>query len=296
MNDSDSPRPKNVCNPSSPDRESENAGLHASPTPRTTAESESSLPPELTGPARERWNAKESPGSNLGETSKVAIDAHFAVRAGEFTVNVSLRAQSGITVLFGPSGAGKSLTLATIAGLRRPDSGTITINNRLVADASTGFHMRTQDRNLGVVFQDSLLLPHRNVRDNVALAVRSGSRTERRARAIELLATVGASNLADAAPSRLSGGERQRIALARALAGNPHALLLDEPFSALDYATRQILRTLLRSLVDTTAIPTLLVTHDLDEAAELADHTVMYLDGSTSMQQSGFPIQLANRS
>lgn len=220
------------------------------------------------------------------------IDAQFTVRAGEFTVNVVLKAQPGITVLFGPSGAGKSLTLATIAGLRRPDSGTISINGRLVADASSQFHMRTQDRNLGVVFQESLLLPHRTVRDNVALAVRTGSRADRRKQAENLLHRVGALPLADAAPLRLSGGERQRIALARALAGNPHALLLDEPFSALDYATRQSLRELLRTLVDTTGVATLLVTHDRDEAAQLGDHTVMYLNGSTSPARPGFPIRL----
>jgi molybdate transport system ATP-binding protein len=253
-----------------------------------------------------------------GNRATAAIDASFSVRAGEFTMNVDLKAQRGITVLFGPSGAGKSLTLATLAGLRRPDKGTVSINGQLVADASTGFHTRTQDRRLGVVFQDSLLLPHRTVRDNVALAVRAGlqtadrsgsrnetragtgtaagrgagTRAERRRLADELLERVGATKLADAAPRRLSGGERQRVALARALAGNPHALLLDEPFSALDYSTRQTLRELLRSLVDTTGIPTLLVTHDLDEAAQLADQTVMYLDGSTSAAQPGFPIQL----
>jgi molybdate transport system ATP-binding protein len=226
---------------------------------------------------------------------EAAIDAQFTVRAGEFNVNVTLRAQPGITVLFGPSGAGKSLTLATVAGLRRPATGTVTINDRVVADASTGFHMRTQDRNLGVVFQDSLLLPHRTVRDNIALAVRSGDRAQRRRHADQLLHTVGASSLANAAPQRLSGGERQRIALARALAGNPHALLLDEPFSALDYATRQSLRVLLRTLVDTTGVPTLLVTHDLEEASQLADHTVMYFEGHTTPAQPGFPIHLTDR-
>jgi molybdate transport system ATP-binding protein len=218
-----------------------------------------------------------------------ALSAHFAVRAGEFSVNVHLTAESGITVLFGASGAGKSLTLATIAGLRRPDSGTVVINGIVVADTVGNIHTRTQDRNIGVVFQDSLLLPHRNVRDNVALAVRSGTRPERRHRADELLALVGASAIADGAPSRLSGGERQRIALARALAGNPALLLLDEPFSALDHATRRTLRTLLRDVVNTTGVPTLLVTHDLDEAAELADHTVFFTEGGTTGPHRGFP-------
>lgn len=218
-----------------------------------------------------------------------ALAAEFSVRAGEFEMQVAIRTEPGITVLFGPSGAGKSLTLATIAGLRRPDAGTVTINGRPVADAASGLHVRTQDRNVGVVFQDSLLLPHRSVRDNVALAVRTGSRAERRLEADRLLAEVGATGLAVAAPTRLSGGERQRIALARALAGRPHLLLLDEPFSALDHTTRRTLRTLLRDLVATTGVATLVVTHDLDEAAELADHTIVYRDGTTGPLQRGFP-------
>jgi molybdate transport system ATP-binding protein len=238
-------------------------------------------------------NAGEVVPPTVNRSLSSMLDARFSVRAGEFTVNVTLKAQPGITVLFGPSGAGKSLTLATIAGLRRPASGTVSINGDLVADASNGLHTRTQDRHLGVVFQDSLLLPHRTVRDNVALAVRDGSRTERRNRAEELLQNVGALSLSGAAPARLSGGERQRVALARALAGNPYALLLDEPFSALDFATRQTLRELLRTLVDTTGIPALLVTHDLDEAAQLADHTVLYINGTTSPAEPGFSVQLA---
>ena len=224
-----------------------------------------------------------------GATPGAAVEAVFSVRAGEFTVHAEVRAGLGITVLFGPSGAGKSLTLSTIAGLRRPDSGTVTINNRPVADAATGLHVRTQERHVGMVFQDSLLLPHRTVRDNVELAVRSGGRSERRHEAERLLGLVGASALADAAPPRLSGGERQRIALARALAGQPHVLLLDEPFSALDHGTRSTLRSLLRTLVDTTGVATLLVTHDLDEAAELADHTIAFLDGTTGALRAGFP-------
>ena len=227
--------------------------------------------------------------NDAAQRANAGLLAHFSVHAGEFQVDVDIATKPGITVLFGPSGAGKSLSLATIAGLRRPDTGTVTIDGRSVADAASGRHVRTQDRKVGVVFQDSLLLPHRNVRDNVALAVRTGTRRDRRDVAGEFLRLVGAQELADASPLRLSGGERQRIALARALAGQPSLLLLDEPFSALDHTTRRSLRGLLRSLVDATAVATLLVTHDLDEAAELADQTVFFRDGATHPAVSGFP-------
>ena len=225
----------------------------------------------------------------VATSAGAVLEASFTVRAGEFSLDADLRAPSGITVFFGSSGSGKSLTLATIAGLRRPDRGTVVIQGAKVADAATGFHMRTQDRRVGVVFQDSLLLPHRRVVDNVALAVRSGSKDERRMRALELLELTGASQLSQAWPGRLSGGERQRCALARAIAGDPRLLLLDEPFSALDYRTRRELRVVLRDLVRATGIPALLVTHDLDEAAELADHTIAFRQGRTEPIVVGFP-------
>ncbi len=225
----------------------------------------------------------------LTTDASATLDAAFALRVGEFAMDVEVRAAPGITVLFGPSGSGKSLTLATIAGLRRPAAGVISINGRTVADTAKRLHVRSQDRRVGMVFQDSLLLPHRSVRDNVALAVRERTRAERRARADELLASVGATALADAAPQRLSGGERQRIALARALAGAPDLLLLDEPFSALDHTTRRTLRALLRTLVDASGVTTLIVTHDLDEATELADRTIAFRDGTTELQTDERP-------
>jgi molybdate transport system ATP-binding protein len=216
------------------------------------------------------------------------VRADFSVTAGDFTVRSVIEAGPGITVLFGPSGSGKSLTLATIAGIRRPASGVIQIGGSTVADASRGIHMRTQDRAVGVVFQDSLLLPHRSVVDNVAMAVRSGSRADRRVQAEDFLSLVGASHLSAASPGRLSGGERQRVALARALGGGATVLLLDEPFSALDFQTRASLRTVLRSVVDSTGVAALLVTHDSEDAAELADATVAFQHGATVPSVPGF--------
>ena len=212
------------------------------------------------------------------------VEADAVLHAGEFTVAVDLHLtpENGpVTALFGPSGSGKSLTLALLAGLLRPDAGRVALGGVPVADAATGLHVRTQDRRVGMVFQEALLLPHRTVVDNVALAVRSGNRAERRARALVELDRVGAAALAPAQPRTLSGGERQRVSLARALAGDPQLLLLDEPLSALDQATRVSLRTLLRETVVAQGVPTLLVSHDVEEVRTLADTVVVYEPGRT---------------
>lgn len=209
----------------------------------------------------------------------VAVDVHHT--AGSFHLDATFELTApGIAVLFGPSGAGKSLTLALIAGLRRPDHGRIDLHGTTVDDVAAGIHVRPQDRHLGMVFQDALLLPHRSVLDNVALAVRGRHpRAERRELADQALTDVGAADLRAAPPTTLSGGQRQRVALARALAGNPKLLLLDEPFSALDRPVRRELRTLVRRLVDQHAVPTLLVTHDHEELEDLADQIVLYDPG-----------------
>ena len=222
-------------------------------------------------------------------TATVEVDA--TVRAGEFTLHadVVLSEQDGpVTALSGPSGSGKSLTLALLAGLLRPASGRVRLGGRTVADAGTRLHVRTQDRRVGMVFQDALLLPHRTVLDNVALAVRDGSRDERRVRARAELERVGAEHLADARPPTLSGGERQRVALTRALAGDPQLLLLDEPLSALDAPTRVQLRALVRDLVTAARLPTLLVSHDPEEVRALADSVVLFEPGRTlGVRRSG---------
>ena len=209
--------------------------------------------------------------------STLAIDA--TVTVGGFAVAASFAADAGITALFGPSGSGKSVTLAAIAGLIRPSAGTVHIDGTLVADAARGFHLPTQRRTLGMVFQQPALLAHRSPLDNVALGVRDGNRAVRRDNAAQWLARVHADHLATSSTSTLSGGEQQRIALARALAGRPRLLLLDEPFTALDLPTRNSLRRLIRELVDEHAITALIVTHDLEDITALADRVVMYEPG-----------------
>jgi molybdate transport system ATP-binding protein len=183
-------------------------------------------------------------------------------------------------VLFGPSGAGKSLTLSLIAGLIRPDTGTISIRGHVVTDCARRLFVSPQDRRVGMVFQDGLLLPHRSVLDNVALAVRqSKGRRERRAVARSWLERVGAEAWANRRPGSLSGGQRQRVALARGLAGEPEIALLDEPLSALDLAVRRELRTLIREVILTSGVPALIVTHDIEEAEELGDTIISYNEG-----------------
>jgi molybdate transport system ATP-binding protein len=208
--------------------------------------------------------------------------ADFTTTVGTFTVTAGFAATTGITALFGPSGAGKSVTLATIAGLLRPQRGSITLGGTVVADPTQRVHVRTQQRRLGMVFQQPALLPHRSPLDNVALAVHDGSRAERRAVAHDWLQQVHAAHLGTTPTVTLSGGEQQRVALARALAGQPQLLLLDEPFSALDQPTRRSLRTLVRELVDAHHLTAIIVTHDLDDIAHLADRVVLYEPGRTT--------------
>lgn len=209
-----------------------------------------------------------------------ALDVAVARHIGEFDLDVAFTLESGVLVLFGPSGAGKTLTLSLVAGLLRPDTGTIAINGAVVTDCARRVHVSTQRRRIGMVFQDGLLLPHRSVLDNVALAVRQTSgRRARRAVANSWLERVGAEGLADRRPSSLSGGQRQRVALARGLAGDPALLLLDEPLSSLDSAVRRELRSLIREVIISSGVPAVLVTHDAEEAEELGDAVIEYHDG-----------------
>jgi molybdate transport system ATP-binding protein len=209
-----------------------------------------------------------------------ALEVNVTHRIGEFDLDVAFTVDSGIAVLFGPSGSGKSLTLALIAGLLRPTTGTITIRGDRVTDCSEKLYVSIQDRRIGMAFQDGLLLPHRTVLDNVALAVRQEtSRSVRRQIAMTWLEHVGATSWARRRPGSLSGGQRQRVALARCLAGDPRLVLLDEPLSALDSEVRRELRALIRRVLVESGVPAVLVTHDADEAEDLGDAVIAYRDG-----------------
>jgi len=219
----------------------------------------------------------------------LTVDVRVEVR--DFSVDARFTAWPGFTALIGPSGSGKSLTLAAIAGTIRPVRGSIRFaeqtfveqmaDEQTFADVERGIHLRSQERGIGMVFQHAALLEHLSPLDNVVLAVRNGNRATRREVAIALLERVGAAHRADARTRTLSGGERQRVALARAMAGNPRILLLDEPFSSLDAATREQMRSLVRVLVDERGITALLVTHDAGDVAILGDRVVQYEPGRT---------------
>jgi sulfate/thiosulfate transport system ATP-binding protein len=210
-------------------------------------------------------------------------------RFGEFVAldDVSLAIPTGsLTVLLGPSGSGKSTLLRVIAGLEQPDSGEVAI---FEADATD---LPPQKRGVGFVFQHYASFKRMSVRDNVAFGMKSQKRPKKeiRARVDELLELVQLHGLADRYPSQLSGGQRQRMALARALAVEPRVLLLDEPFGALDARVRKELRTWLRRLHDEVHVTTVLVTHDQEEAMEVADRVAVVNHGK--IEQYGKPRDL----
>jgi sulfate/thiosulfate transport system ATP-binding protein len=210
-------------------------------------------------------------------------------RFGDFTAldDVSVEIPSGsLTALLGPSGSGKSTLLRVIAGLERPDAGSVEIDGR---DATT---LPPQRRGVGFVFQHYAAFKHMTVRENVAfgLKVARRPRAEIKARVEELLELVQLPGLADRYPAQLSGGQRQRMALARSLAVQPSVLLLDEPFGALDARVRRELRAWLRRLHDEVHVTTVFVTHDQEEAMEVADRIVVMQHGR--VEQVGGPRDL----
>jgi sulfate/thiosulfate transport system ATP-binding protein len=208
--------------------------------------------------------------------------------------NVSLDIRSGeLIALLGPSGSGKTTLLRLIAGLETPTEGTVYFGDE---DAS---RKTVQERNVGFVFQHYALFRHMTVLDNVGFGLKvrpSSSRPKReeiRRRALELLDFVQLNGLEKRYPAQLSGGQRQRVALARAMAIEPKVLLLDEPFGALDAQVRKELRRWLREIHDKTGHTTIFVTHDQDEALELADRVVVMSQGR--IEQVGTPDEIYDR-
>ena len=208
---------------------------------------------------------------------------------GDFVAleNVSLEVPSGsLTALLGPSGGGKSTLLRVIAGLEQPDSGTVILDGQDLTESPA------RERGVGFVFQHYAAFKHMTVRDNVSygLKIRKVPKDECQKRVKELLELVHLDGFADRYPAQLSGGQRQRMALARALAVEPKVMLLDEPFGALDATVRKELRAWLRRLHDDVHVTTIFVTHDQEEAMEVAEQIVVLNNGR--VEQEGTPREL----
>jgi ABC-type sulfate/molybdate transport systems ATPase subunit len=199
----------------------------------------------------------------------------------DFELGLSLEVDSTVA-LIGPSGAGKSTVLNAIAGLVKPSAGSIRCDDETWSDAAAGTFLRPEERRVGLVFQDYALFPHLTVRQNIEYG--------RQNSADEYLDRFGIGHLERAHPGDLSGGERQRVALARALARDPAILLLDEPLSALDAHTKIDVRAELQQLLAGLEIPTLLVTHDFEDAAALAGRVGVLVEGR--LRQTGSPTDL----
>ena len=213
-------------------------------------------------------------------------------RFGDFVAldDVSLEVPGGsLTALLGPSGSGKSTLLRSIAGLERLDAGSVVIGGRDLT------HVAPQKRGIGFVFQHYAAFKHMTVRDNVAfgLSIRKRPKAEIARKVDDLLEIVGLDGFQHRYPAQLSGGQRQRMALARALAVDPEVLLLDEPFGALDAKVRADLRQWLRRLHDEVHVTTVLVTHDQEEALDVADRIAVLNRGR--IEQVGTPEDLYDR-
>ena len=234
-----------------------------------------------------------APAPAAGESGGLILEGvHHAYDAAPVIRGVDLAVGRGeILCLLGPSGCGKTTLLRIAAGLERPRAGRVLIDGVEVA----GPHrfVAPEKRRIGLMFQDYALFPHVRAIDNVGFGLKAERRAARRRRAQRLLERLGLAHLAHAYPHELSGGEQQRVALARALAPAPRAMLLDEPFSGLDERLRERVRDDTLRFLEEAGVPTMLVTHDAEEALLMADRIALMRDGV--LVQSGSPDALCRR-
>jgi len=200
-------------------------------------------------------------------------------RREPFDLDVAFTAGEGTTILFGHSGSGKTTTLRTIAGIVTPDAGRITLDDQVYFDAATRINTPVQRRRVGFVFQDYALFPHLTAEENIAYGVKAKEKRVRLARAREMLALFGIEHTRRRLPVEMSGGEQQRAALARALASDPSIVLLDEPLSAVDAATRARLLDEIDAAQRKSGIPFVYVTHNRAEAERIGRRVVVFNQG-----------------
>ena len=218
------------------------------------------------------------------------IDIQKTLRSGKrmFQLNARFCAEGQRVVVVGPSGAGKSLLLKAIAGLMRPDSGHVRIDDQVLFDAQAGVHLPPQARSIAYLFQDYALFPHLNVRQNIAFGLARGwfnLRPNAGGETVDYwLDALHLGEVAHQAPHELSGGQRQRTALARALVSHPRALLLDEPFAALDPALRVVMRAELDALQKRLKVPMVLITHDPQDVEVFGEQVLQVRAGVIELQ------------
>ena len=237
-------------------------------------------PPETPDPAA-------ASGTPDAAAAPAALHAQVSVRQGNFQLTADLRVPTGeVLAVVGPNGSGKSTLLHVLAGLLRPEQGTVRVGTRILTDAGTGTLVPPRARRVGLLTQDPALFPHLSALENVAFGPRStGLRPrEARQRAQHWLEQVGMTEHARRRPGQLSGGQQQRVAIARALAAAPDVLLLDEPLAALDVQTAPQVRQLLAEQVSASGTTTVIVSHDVLDAVVLADRIAVLHEGRVAEQ------------
>ncbi len=210
-----------------------------------------------------------------------------------FSLDVQLKCEAGVTILFGASGAGKTLTLDSLAGLVRPERGRILLGGEILFDAQRGVHVPPRARGVGYVFQNEALFPHMTVEENLLFPLKRLGPLERRRRARSMLERFRLGALASRYPRELSGGEKQRASIARALVTEPRLLLLDEPARGLDFELRSDFYRVVREVRAQYHIPILMVTHDIVESFTLAERMLIYNQGR--VVQEGSPEDVFRR-
>jgi len=222
------------------------------------------------------------------------LDCRFRKRLPEFELDVDVAVGRETIALVGRSGSGKSTTLNVVAGLSSPDTGAVTLADRVLVDVAARTNVSPEARRVGYLFQHYALFPHLSVHDNVSFGLFRMTRPQRDERVRRTLDMLGLGGVAGARPWELSGGEQQRVALARALVTEPDALLLDEPLAALDVESRSRIRLELRDVLARLAIPAIVVSHDYDDARVLGDriaamHRGRVVQTGTASELARFP-------
>nr|WP_312524165.1 MULTISPECIES: ATP-binding cassette domain-containing protein [unclassified Moraxella] len=204
-------------------------------------------------------------------TQPLVFDCDFLLSLGKFQLLANLQSTQQVMGLFGVSGSGKTSILHSIAGINTPKQGKIIINGQTWFDSQKKINLSTQQRRVGLVFQDAQIFPHKSVMENLLFGYRNISPENRRFQIDEIIDLLKLEHLTHRMPTKLSGGEKQRVALGRALLYSPQLLLLDEPLSALDSIHKQEILPFFQQIITTTQIPILYVSHDKDEISALTD-------------------------